>query len=86
MKKVKASQIDEAFDRGEDLSKHLDRSKAKRVNAELRRINIDFPVWIIDSLDMEARRLGVTRQSLVKMWIAEKVDQRADLNLERQGK
>jgi hypothetical protein len=62
MKKVKAKDFDDA----------LDKSKARRVNAELKRVNIDFPVWVIDSLDKEARRLGITRQSLVKMWIAEK--------------
>ena len=72
MKKVKAKDFDDAFDRGEDVTKYLDKSKARRVNAELRRVNIDFPVWVIDSLDKEARRLGITRQSLVKMWIAEK--------------
>ncbi|MFO0415709.1 MAG: type II toxin-antitoxin system BrnA family antitoxin [Pseudomonadota bacterium] len=72
MKKVNAKDFDDAFDRGEDVTKYLDKSKARRVNAELKRVNIDFPVWVIDSLDKEARRLGITRQSLVKMWIAEK--------------
>jgi hypothetical protein len=72
MKKVKAKDFDDVFDRGEDVTKYLDKSKARRVNAELKRVNIDFPVWVIDSLDKEARRLGITRQSLVKMWIAEK--------------
>jgi hypothetical protein len=72
MKRVKAKDFDRAFDRGEDVTKYLDKSKARRVNAELKRVNIDFPVWVIDSLDKEARRLGITRQSLVKMWIAEK--------------
>lgn len=72
MKKTKAKDFDEAFDRGKDITKFLDKSKARRVNAELKRVNIDFPVWVIDSLDKEARRLGITRQSLVKMWIAEK--------------
>jgi hypothetical protein len=72
MKKVKAKNFDAAFDRGEDVTKYLDKSKARRVNAELKRVNIDFPVWVIDSLDKEARRLGITRQSLVKMWIAER--------------
>jgi hypothetical protein len=72
MKKVKAKDFDAAFDRGDDVTKYLDKSKARRVNAQLKRVNIDFPVWVIDSLDKEARRLGITRQSLVKMWIAEK--------------
>jgi hypothetical protein len=72
MKKVKEKNFDDAFDRGEDVTKYLDRSKSRRVNAELKRVNIDFPIWVVDSLDKEARRLGITRQSLVKMWIAEK--------------
>ena len=75
MKKVKTKDFDAAFDRGDDITKHLNTSKKRRVNEELRRVNIDFPAWVIDSLDREARRLGVTRQSLVKMWIAEKFDQ-----------
>jgi hypothetical protein len=75
MKKIKAKDFDAAFDSGEDVTKHLDKSKIRRVNEELRRVNIDFPAWVISSLDREARRLGVTRQSLVKMWIAEKFDQ-----------
>lgn len=74
MKKVKAKDFDAAFERGEDVTKYLDKSKARRVNAELKRVNIDFPVWVIASLDKEARRLGITRQSLVKMWIAERFD------------
>jgi len=72
MKKVKAKDFDDAFDRDEDITEFLDKSKARRVNAELKRVNIDFPVWVVSSLDKEARRLGITRQSLVKMWIAEK--------------
>jgi macrodomain Ter protein organizer (MatP/YcbG family) len=72
MKKSKAKDFDDAFDRGEDVTKYLDTSKTRRVNTELKRVNIDFPVWVIESLDKEARRLGITRQSLVKMWIAEK--------------
>ena len=74
MKKIKAKDFDATFDSGEDVTKHLDKSKVRRVNEELRRVNIDFPAWVISSLDREARRLGVTRQSLVKMWIAEKFD------------
>lgn len=75
MKKVKAKDFDAAFDRGEDVRQYLDKAKVRRVNAELKRVNIDFPVWVIASLDKEARRLGITRQSLVKMWIAEKFKQ-----------
>ncbi len=72
MKKVKAKDFDRAFDSGEDVTELLDTSTARRVNTETRRVNIDFPKWVISSLDKEARRLGVSRQSLVKMWIAAK--------------
>ena len=61
--KVKAKDFDAAFDRGEDVTQYLDKSKTRRVNAELKRVNIDFPVQGIASLDKEARRLGITRQS-----------------------
>lgn len=74
MKKIKSKDFDSAFDKGEDVSKHLNKSKKRRVNEQLRRVNIDFPSWVIDSLDKEAKRLGVSRQALVKMWIAEKFD------------
>ena len=76
MKKAKAKEIDEAFDRGEDITEHFDKNKARRVNLDLRRVNIDFPEWVITSLDQEARRLGVTRQALVKVWIVEKIEGR----------
>jgi hypothetical protein len=70
MKKIKAKDFDVNFDSGADITKHLDIAKARRVNSELKRVNIDFPVWVVERLDKEARRLGITRQSLVKMWIA----------------
>lgn len=74
MKKTKAPDFDRAFDKGDSVTKFLDKSKRRRVNTELMRVNIDFPVWVVTSLDKEANRLGITRQSLVKMWIAEKFD------------
>ncbi len=70
---MKAKEFDRKFDRGEDLTKHLDLSKARRPGEEQRRVNVDFPAWMIDSLDREARRLGVTRQSIIKVWIAERL-------------
>ena len=80
MKKIRSKDFDAAFERGDDVTQYLDKSKARRVNAELKRVNIDFPVWVIASLDKEARRLGVTRQSLVKMWIAERFDKENHTN------
>ena len=72
--KVKASRFDQAFDEGKDISQYLEMSKAHRPGLEQRRVNVNFPVWMIDSLDREAARLGVPRQSLVKVWIAERLE------------
>ena len=69
---MKAEEFDQAFDRGEDVSSALDLTAARRPGLEQRRVNVDFPVWMIESLDREARRLGVTRQSVIKVWIAER--------------
>lgn len=68
---MKASDFDKKFDRGEGITSDLDISKARRLNQEPKRINVDFPTWMVESLDREAKRLGVTRQSIIKVWIAE---------------
>jgi hypothetical protein len=70
---MKAKRLDAKFDRGHDISAFLDRSKARRPEEEQKRVNVDFPVWMIHSLDREARRLGVTRQSVIKLWLADKL-------------
>ncbi len=70
---MKARQFDRKFDRGEDIIKYLDLAKARR--GEQKRVNVDFPVWMIHSLDKEAQRLGVPRQSIIKLWVAEKLEQ-----------
>ncbi|TVQ05125.1 MAG: CopG family transcriptional regulator [Balneolaceae bacterium] len=70
---MKAKKFDEIFDSGEDVSSFLDLKKAKRVSRELKRVNVDFPVWMVESLDREASRLGVTRQSVIKMWLADRL-------------
>ena len=74
---MKAREFDEKFDRGEDVTSELDLSKARRRNQEPRRVNVDFPIWMIESLDREAKRLGVTRQSIIKVWIAEMLERKA---------
>jgi hypothetical protein len=74
---MKAEEFDQRFDRGEDVTGDLDLSKARRPGEEQRRLSVDFPVWMIESLDREARRLGVTRQSVIKAWIAERLEERA---------
>jgi len=73
---MKARELDRKFDRGEDLTAHLDLSKARRPGEDQRRVNVDFPTWMIDSLDREATRLGVTRQSIIKVWIADRLEKR----------
>ena len=70
---MKAKELDRKFDAGDDVSKYLDLAKARRVNQEPRRVNVDFPAWMIHSLDREAGRMGVTRQSIIKVWIAERL-------------
>ena len=73
--KVKARELDRKFDAGEDVTRYLDVSRARRPGHEQRRVNVDFPVWMIDSLDREASRLGVPRQSLIKMLIARHLEE-----------
>jgi hypothetical protein len=70
---MKAKDFDKKFDSGEDITEFLDISNARRPGQEQKRVNVDFPVWMIHDLDKEARRLGVPRQSLIKVWIAERL-------------
>jgi hypothetical protein len=74
---MKASDFDRKFDEGEDITADLDLSKARRPKLEQRRVNVDFPLWMIESLDREAKRLGVTRQSIIKIWIADRLKRKA---------
>jgi hypothetical protein len=74
---MKAKDFDRKFDREVDITDELDLSTVRRPTQAPRRVNVDFPVWMIDSLDQEAARLGVTRQSIIKVWIAERLEKRA---------
>ena len=71
---MKAEELDKKFDAGEDITGHLELSKARRPEQEQKRVNVDFPLWMIQSLDREARRLGVPRQSIIKLWLAERLE------------
>ena len=71
---MKAREFDKRFDNGEDVSKYLDMTKARRPEQEQKRVNVDFPLWMIHLLDKEARRLGVPRQSIIKVWIADRLE------------
>lgn len=75
---MKASEFDQKFnDNDEDIISELDLSSVKRVNQEQKRVNVDFPIWMIESLDKEASRIGVTRQSIIKVWLAERLESQA---------
>jgi len=75
---MKAELFDEKFnDNKSDIIDDLDLSTAKRLNQEQKRVNVDFPTWVIDSLDREARRIGVTRQSIIKLWLVERLEKRS---------
>jgi hypothetical protein len=72
---MKASELDRRFDAGvEDVIDEFDLSAARRPNREQKRVNVDFPLWMVESLDREAVRLGVTRQSIIKVWLAERLE------------
>ena len=71
---MKAKELEKKFDNGENISKYLDVSKARRPELEQKRVNVDFPTWMVHSLDNEAKRLGVPRQSIIKVWIAERLE------------
>ncbi len=71
---MKAKDLEKKFDNDENISKYLDVSKARRPEQEQKRVNVDFPTWMVHSLDKEARRLGVPRQSIIKVWIAERLE------------
>lgn len=70
---MKATEFDERFDAGEDVSADVDGSKARRLNVKAKRVNVDFPTWVVSGLDRQARKLGITRQALIKIWIAERL-------------
>ena len=73
MKTITAKEFDEKFDAGEDVIEHCDLKNVRRPGLEQRRVNVDFPAWMIKRLDQAARELGVTRQSVIKFWIAERL-------------
>jgi len=72
--KLSTEDFDRAFDAGDDITPHLDLDRATRPNLTARRVNVDFPAWMVDGLDARAAHLGVTRQALIKLWIAERLE------------
>ena len=71
---ISAEEFDRRFDAGEDVSEFLDLSRARRPGLEARRVNVDFPAWMVSRLDQQARKRGVTRQALIKMWLADRLE------------
>lgn len=84
MKKITAEEFDKKFDDGQDISEYLDLSTAirlkdmKKLKTETKKVNVDFPEWVVESLDKEAKKIGVTRQSIIKVWIAERLKEEAE--------
>ncbi|MBX2808542.1 MAG: hypothetical protein KTR20_07910 [Cellvibrionaceae bacterium] len=75
---MKATEFDKTFDDNlDDIGDHLDLSTMRRVNQEQKRINVDFPSWVVAALDKEASRIGVTRQSIIKVWLVERLQSEA---------
>jgi len=70
---MKAEELDNLFDNGENFLPHLDLSTAKRIGTQPKKINVDFPEWVVNALDIEAKKIGVTRQSIIKVWISERL-------------
>jgi len=76
-KPISAKAFDALVESGEEIVSHLDLSTASRPGLKSQRVNVDFPAWEVEALDREASRLGITRQSLIKVWIAERLDRTA---------
>lgn len=72
---ISAEEFDRIFDEGkEDIIEYLDMNTLRRPGLEAKRVNVDFPAWMVNSLDRQAKRLGVPRQSLIKLWISERLE------------
>lgn len=74
---MKAKELNKKFDEGKSVLEHLDLLRARRPKQEQKRVNVDFPLWMVQSLDKEAKRLGVPRQSIIKIWLAERLNKSA---------
>ncbi|MEI6112082.1 MAG: CopG family transcriptional regulator [Cyanobium sp. ELA712] len=75
---MNSSEFDRRFEDGESVIDALDLSAARRPRLDQRRVNVDFPLWMVEQLDLEASRLGVTRQSIIKVLLAERLERRRD--------
>jgi hypothetical protein len=73
-KSINAEEFDILFEQGDDLVEYLAMEKAERPGLKQRRVSVDFPAWMVQALDREAKRMGITRQSVIKYWISEKIN------------
>jgi hypothetical protein len=71
---MNSSEFDQSFDQGDSVLDSLDLASARRPRLQQKRVNVDFPLWMVEQLDREASRLGVTRQSIIKVWLSERLD------------
>ena len=75
---ITVEEFDRLFDEGSDeIAAFIDRSKGRMVYPKPQRVNVDFPPLMVRQLDAEAGRRGVTRQALIKMWLADKLDEQS---------
>ena len=72
---MNSSDFDRHFDQGDSVLDSLDLDSARRPRLQQKRVNVDFPLWMVEQLDREASRLGVTRQSIIKVWLSERLEQ-----------
>ena len=79
---MNSSEFDRHFDDGESIIEVLDVTAARRQRLEQKRVNVDFPIWMVEQLDQEANRLGVTRQSIIKVWLAERLERPKSISLQ----
>jgi hypothetical protein len=70
-----AQEFDQRFDDGEDITPYIDKDSVRHPGLEARRVNVDFPEWIIEKLDLQSKLIGVSRQSLIKLWVSERIQQ-----------
>lgn len=68
-----AKEFEKHFDEGEDITPYIEKSSVRRPGLEARRVNVDFPEWIIEKLDLQSKRIGVSRQALIKLWVSERI-------------
>jgi hypothetical protein len=76
-KPISADEFDRRFDDGEDMAKYIDWNSGRASAVATKRVNVDFPQWMVQRLDQEAKRLGITRQALIKTWVADRIDRAA---------